>query len=136
MIVSIFNRTFELTEALNVIAIAIAVMGVVSTLFALVLERRREIGVMRYLGLSIRAVRHMVLYEAALIGILGGLFGIVCGTLLGLLLVLVIDRQAFGAAVRVQVPYGSLATSPDSIRRRWRPAFGPPRRCERNERAA
>jgi putative ABC transport system permease protein len=111
LIVSIFNRTFELTEALNVIAIAIAVMGVVSTLFALVLERRREIGVMRYLGLSIRAVRHMVLYEAALIGILGGLFGIVCGTLLGLLLVLVIDRQAFGAAVRVQVPYGSLATS-------------------------
>ena len=111
LIVSIFNRTFELTEALNVIAITIAVMGVVSTLFALVLERRREIGVMRYLGLSIRAVRHMVLYEAALIGILGGLFGVVCGTLLGLLLVLVIDRQAFGAAVAVAVPYGSLAGS-------------------------
>jgi putative ABC transport system permease protein len=111
LIVSIFNRTFELTEALNLIAIAIAVMGVVSTLFALVLERQREIGVMRYLGLSIRAVRHMVLYEAALIGILGGLFGVVCGMLLGLLLVLVIDRQAFGAAVQVQVPYGSLAAS-------------------------
>jgi len=111
LIVSIFNRTFELTQALNVIAITIAVMGVVSTLFALVLERRREIGVMRYLGLSIGAARNMVLYEAALIGVLGGLFGLVCGTLLGLLLVLVIDRQAFGAAVAVQVPYGSLAGS-------------------------
>ena len=55
---TIFNRTFAITYALYVISITIAVLGVVSTLFALVLERRREIGLMRYLGLRTRDVRH------------------------------------------------------------------------------
>ncbi len=52
--ISIFNRTFAITYALYIISIAIAVLGVVSTLFALVLERKREIGLMRYLGLDAR----------------------------------------------------------------------------------
>ncbi|HET9392611.1 MAG TPA: FtsX-like permease family protein [Candidatus Rubrimentiphilum sp.] len=111
VVFAIFDRTFLLTQALNIIAISIAVMGVVSTLFALVLERRREIGVLRYLGLPIRAVRRMILYEAALIGILGGLFGIGAGMLLGLLLIFVIDRQAFGWPMQLHVPYWSLAES-------------------------
>jgi putative ABC transport system permease protein len=108
---AVFDRTFDLAEALNVIAITIAVMGVVSTLFALVLERRREIGILRYLGLSIRGVRTMVLYEAGLIGILGGLFGIAGGMLLGLVLIFVIDRQSFGWTMQLQIPYGSLLAS-------------------------
>jgi putative ABC transport system permease protein len=108
---SIFDRTFALTQALNLIAITIAVMGVVSTLFALVLERRREIGVLRYLGLRIRDVRRMVLYEAALIGVLGGVIGVGGGTLLGLLLIFVIDRQSFGWPMQLYVPYSSLAES-------------------------
>jgi putative ABC transport system permease protein len=111
VVFAIFDRTFLLTQALNIIAISIAVMGVVSTLFALVLERRREIGVLRYLGLPIRAVRHMILYEATLIGALGGLFGIGAGMLLGLLLIFVIDRQAFGWPMQLHVPYWSLAES-------------------------
>ena len=111
VVFAIFDRTFLLTQALNIIAISIAVMGVVSTLFALVLERRREIGILRYLGLPIRAVRRMILYEAALIGALGGLFGIGAGMLLGLLLIFVIDRQAFGWPMQLHVPYWSLAES-------------------------
>ncbi len=54
LVVAIFDRTFAITYALDVIAIAIAVLGVVSTLFALVLERRREFGVLRYLGVTTR----------------------------------------------------------------------------------
>jgi putative ABC transport system permease protein len=111
VVFAIFDRTFLITQALNIIAITIAVMGVVSTLFALVLERRREIGVLRYLGLTIRSVRNMVLYEATLIGVLGGLFGIGAGMLLGLLLIYVIDRQAFGWPMHLHVPYWPLAES-------------------------
>ncbi|HEX5275535.1 MAG TPA: FtsX-like permease family protein [Candidatus Rubrimentiphilum sp.] len=111
VVFAIFDRTFLITQALNIIAITIAVMGVVSTLFALVLERRREIGVLRYLGLTIRSVRHMVLYEATLIGALGGAFGIGAGMLLGLLLIYVIDRQAFGWPMHLHVPYWPLAES-------------------------
>jgi putative ABC transport system permease protein len=110
-IFAIFDQTFRITQALNVIAITIAVMGIVSTLFALVLERKREIGVLRYLGLTIGAVRRMVVYEALLIGILGALIGIGAGMLLGLLLIYVIDRQAFGWPMHLHVPVWPLAES-------------------------
>jgi putative ABC transport system permease protein len=53
----------------------------------------------------------MVLYEAALIGLVGGGFGLAGGVLLGLLLIFVIDRQSFGFAMHLFVPYASLAQS-------------------------
>ena len=111
LVISIFNRTFAITYALYVISIAIAVLGVVTTLFALVLERRREIGLLRYLGLRTRDVRRMVLWEAAFIGGLGGAFGIALGLLLALLLIFVINRQAFGWLIELHMPYDFLAES-------------------------
>jgi len=111
LVISIFNRTFAITYALYIISIAIAVLGIVSTLFALVLERRREIGLMRYLGLRASEVRTMILYEAAYIGALGGAAGIVVGMLLALLLIFVINRQAFGWLIELHVPWEFLAIS-------------------------
>ncbi len=111
LVITIFNRTFAITYALYIISIAIAVLGVVTTLFALVLERRREIGLLRYLGLRTRDVRRMVLYEAAYIGGLGGLTGVLIGTLLALLLIFVINRQAFGWLIELHVPWDFLAES-------------------------
>ncbi len=108
LVVTIFNRTFAITYALYVISITIAVLGVVSTLFALVLERRREIGLMRYLGLRTRDVRSMVYYEAAFIGFLGGVLGVIVGVLLSLLLIFVINRQAFGWLIELTMPYDFL----------------------------
>jgi len=109
LVIEIFDRTFAITYALYVISITIAVLGVVSTLFALVLERRREIGLLRYLGLRTRDVRRMVLFEAAFIGLLGGVSGVVVGVLLALLLIFVINRQAFGWLIELHMPYGFLA---------------------------
>jgi putative ABC transport system permease protein len=108
LVVTIFNRTFAITYALYVISITIAVLGVVSTLFALVLERRREIGLLRYLGLRTRDVRMMVYYEAAFIGLLGGALGVAVGVLLSLLLIFVINRQAFGWLIELNMPYDFL----------------------------
>jgi putative ABC transport system permease protein len=108
LVLTIFNRTFAITYALYVISITIAVLGVVSTLFALVLERRREIGLMRYLGLRRHDVRMMVYYEAALIGMLGGVMGVIVGVLLSLLLIFVINRQAFGWLIELTMPWDFL----------------------------
>ena len=111
LVIEIFNRTFAITYALYVISIAIAVLGVVSTLFALVLERKRDIGLLRYLGFTIRDVRAMVFCEAAYVGALGGLTGIASGLLLALLLIFVINRQAFGWLIELHVPWDFLAES-------------------------
>ncbi|MBD5655764.1 MAG: FtsX-like permease family protein [Candidatus Eremiobacteraeota bacterium] len=109
LVIEIFNRTFAITYALYVISITIAVLGVVSTLFALVLERRREIGLLRYLGLTAGDVRSMVFYEAAYIGGLGGLAGVAVGIALALLLIFVINRQAFGWLIELHMPWDFLA---------------------------
>ena len=109
LVIAIFNRTFAITYALYIISIAIAMLGVVSTLFALVLERRREIGLLRYLGLRTRDVRRMVYAEAGFIGLLGVVLGGGIGVLLSLLLIFVINRQAFGWLIELHVPYDFLA---------------------------
>jgi putative ABC transport system permease protein len=109
LVIEIFNRTFAITYALYIISITIAVLGVVSTLFALVLERRREIGLLRYLGLRARDVRRMVYVEAGFIGLLGGLGGAIVGVLLAFLLIFVINRQAFGWLIELHMPYDFLA---------------------------
>ena len=108
LVIEIFNRTFAITYALYIISIAIAVLGVVSTLFALVLERKQEIGLLRYLGLTTGGVRQMVFYEAAYIGGLGGISGVVAGVLLALLLIYVINRQAFGWLIELRMPWAFL----------------------------
>lgn len=108
LVIEVFDRTFAITYALYVISITIAVLGVVSTLFALVLERRREIGLLRYLGLRRRDVRRMVFFEAAFIGLLGGLMGVAVGVLLALLLIFVINRQAFGWLIELHMPWDFL----------------------------
>jgi putative ABC transport system permease protein len=105
LVVRIFDRTFAITYALYIISLAIALLGVVSTLFALVLERRREIGILRYLGLSTGGVRKMILIEALFVGGLGGAGGLGIGILLGLLLIFVINRQAFGWLIELHMPW-------------------------------
>ena len=108
LVITIFDRTFAITYALYVISITIAVLGVVSTLFAMVLERRREIGLLRYLGLRTRDVRRMVYLEAGFIGFLGGVMGVCVGVLLALLLIYVINRQAFGWLIELHMPWDFL----------------------------
>lgn len=111
LVIEIFNRTFAITYALYTISIAIAVLGVASTLFALVLERREEIGTLRYLGLGRSGVRSMVYAQALFTGFTGACAGVCVAVLLALLLIYVINRQAFGWLIELHMPYDFLAES-------------------------
>ncbi len=92
----IFDRTFAITNALKIVAVAIAVMGVLTTLAALIIQRQREIGVLRAVGASRLQVARMTLIESALIGLFGTLMGALCGPVLALVLIRVINRLFFG----------------------------------------
>ncbi|MDB5096577.1 MAG: conserved rane protein of unknown function [Cyanobacteria bacterium RYN_339] len=105
-VLRVFDNTFAITYALHVIAIAVSLLGVVSTLFALVLERQRELSVMRYVGLTTRQVRHLVLAESGLLGLTGALVGLLCGGLLSAILIEVINKQSFGWSVDWHPPWG------------------------------
>ena len=65
------------------IALTVASLGIVNTMVMSILERTREIGIMKAIGGSDEDVRKIFLIEAALIGLMGGVFGLVLGWAVG-----------------------------------------------------
>ena len=61
------------------LALAVASLGIINTLVMAILERRREIGVLKALGASDQDVRHLFFAEAGVMGLLGGVMGVVLG---------------------------------------------------------
>jgi putative ABC transport system permease protein len=106
--VQIFDRTFAITYALEAVAVLVAVMGVAGALLALVIDRRRELGLLRYLGASSGQVRKLILTEAGLLGVLANLSGVVLGFFLSLILIFVINKQSFGWTIRLHWPVAIL----------------------------
>jgi putative ABC transport system permease protein len=65
------------------LALVVASLGIINTLVMAILERRREIGVLKALGASDRDVRKLFFAEAGAMGLLGGIFGVLIGWLIG-----------------------------------------------------
>lgn len=104
----IFDRTFAITYALEGIAVFVAVMGVGGALLALVIDRRREFGLLRFLGGAQGQIRKMILFEAGLLGLLANIAGLVLGLLLSLVLIFVINKQSFGWTIQFHWPVAVL----------------------------
>ncbi len=103
-ILAIFDRTFTVTYALELIAVTIALLGIANTVLTSVLERQREIATMRAIGASAPQIKRLVLWETSYLGLIGGLLGVVAGVLLAILLIEVINRQSFGWTIRFLFP--------------------------------
>jgi len=102
--IRIFDRTFAITYALEAVAVIVAVMGIAGALLALVIDRRRELGLLRFLGAAGGQVRKLILVEAGLLGLLANLAGIALGFALSLILIFVINKQSFGWTIRFHWP--------------------------------
>jgi putative ABC transport system permease protein len=104
----IFDRTFAITYALEAVAVIVAVIGVAGALLAVVIDRRREFGLLRFLGAASWQIRKLILVEAGLLGLLATLAGVVQGFALSLILVFVINKQSFGWTIRFHWPVAIL----------------------------
>jgi putative ABC transport system permease protein len=102
--IRIFDRTFAITYALEAVAVIVAVMGIAGALLALVIDRRRELGLLRFLGAGSGQIRKLILIEAGLLGILANLAGMALGFALSLILIFVINKQSFGWTIRFHWP--------------------------------
>jgi putative ABC transport system permease protein len=80
------EQVFTLVRALEIVALLVAVLGIVNAQLANVLDRVREIGVLRALGMLRRQTSRMVVIEAALVGGIGTLAGVLVGLALGYIL--------------------------------------------------
>jgi len=108
-VLGVFDQTFAITYVLQFVAMAVAAMGVISSLMAIIFERRREIGVLRSIGASIEQVRNITLIEAFLMGIIASILGVACGCALSLILIYVINVQSFGWTIQIYLPYLTIA---------------------------
>ena len=62
--------------AIGLISLFVSAIGIANTMYASILERRRDIGIMKVVGMKIRKIRQLFLTESAMIGLLGGLVGL------------------------------------------------------------
>jgi putative ABC transport system permease protein len=104
-VLRIFDATFAITYALEAIAIVVAVMGVAGTLLTLILERRKEIAMLRLVGADRRQVGRMVVLEAVMLGAASQGVGLAVGLLLSLVLIYVINVQSFGWTIQFHLPW-------------------------------
>jgi putative ABC transport system permease protein len=102
-VLEVFDQTFQITWALQTIAVVVAVLGVTGTLTALILQRRREVGILRATGATRAQVMRIVFVESGLLGLLGAVLGCVAGWVLALILVHVINKQSFGWTIRMSI---------------------------------
>jgi putative ABC transport system permease protein len=100
----IFDRSFAVTYALEAIAIAIGLAGVTSSFAALAWSRRREFGVLRFMGLTRREILRMLALEGAAAGTLGALVGLASGVAISAVLVHVVNRQSFHWSLELHWP--------------------------------
>ena len=100
------NQLLFLIYALLGLAIIIAVLGIINTLALSVIERTREVGLLRAVGMSRRQLRRMVRLESIAIAVLGAVLGVVMGVVFGVVLQRAIADQGLDV---LSVPYVRLA---------------------------
>jgi putative ABC transport system permease protein len=83
----IFFSVFDLLLGIfGSLALAVATLGIINTLVMAILERRREIGVLKALGAADRDVKQLFFVEAGVMGLFGGILGAFLGWFIGRIL--------------------------------------------------
>lgn len=98
-----------LLGAIGAVSLFVAAIGITNTMVMSIYERTREIGVMKVIGAAIKDIKRLFLIEAALIGFLGGLFGI------GISLIISMVINSSGVQLLGMMSYGNEATKISSV---------------------
>ncbi len=96
----VVDQAFVLVQAINVLTLLIAGFGIVITMLASVLERTREIGILRSLGMMKRQVAGVVVFESVILGAAGGILGTAAGMLTGWMSMEGFLRADYGASMQ------------------------------------
>ncbi|MFI2713751.1 ABC transporter permease [Micromonospora sp. NPDC018662] len=101
------DTPLRMIQILLALAIVIAVLGIINTLALSVLERTRELGLLRAIGLRRAQTMRMITVEAVVISIFGALLGVVVGTGLGAAVVRALKDEGITDLV---LPWGQMVT--------------------------
>lgn len=92
----VFEQTFVITDALRWLAAGIAFTGVFSALMALQFERRKQLGILRAIGITPRQLALLITTETGLMGLVAGLFAIPVGYIMAYVLIFIVYLRSFG----------------------------------------
>ncbi|MBN2075053.1 MAG: FtsX-like permease family protein [Dehalococcoidales bacterium] len=104
----VFDRTFLITRVLEFLAMVVAFIGILSTLMAYQIEKTKEIGILRALGVTSGQIWRLMAFQTGFMGIISGLFSIPLGIIMAVVLIFVINLRSFGWSM-------ALSISPTSI---------------------
>ena len=101
----IFRQTFAITDALELIGIAVSVLGLGFTLASLLWERRNDLTTLRALGFRHSEIAWATTLESVLTALVGILVGLVASLALGWLLIHRVNVQTFGWTLETDPPW-------------------------------
>ncbi len=105
-VVDIMEQSFQVNYAVLIVAVVVALLSVINTLLASVLDRRREIGVLRAIGATEGQIKTMIVAEAGWMGLIGGLLGVISGTVISYHHVVYNTKVLTGWTFQYYYPYG------------------------------
>lgn len=98
------NRFFIATWILDLVAVVVGIIGVINAQLAAVMDRSREIVMLRTVGVSARQITRALVLECGTLGVLGGLLGLALGSMLSAQFVLVSMRLLTGWRLPFHLP--------------------------------
>ena len=110
-VVRIMEQSFVVNYAVEIVAVIVAVFSVINTLLASVLDRARQIGVLRAIGATQAQIRRMIVFEAASMGLIGGFLGLIAGTIMSYHHVVYNTKVLTGWTFEYYYPYDLAALS-------------------------
>jgi putative ABC transport system permease protein len=108
---SIFERTFVITRVLYWLAAGVAAVGLLSALLAWELTRKRELALLRTLGLTPRAAALLVLAQTSFMGVAALIAAVPAGLATALVLTDVINRRAFGWQIDLHLRFAQFGNA-------------------------
>jgi len=105
------ERSFAYTKAIEWIALIVGLLGLLNTLLISVMERTREIGMLRAVGATRSQISRMIFGEAVLQGFFGACVAVVMGGYIGWIFVKYSLTASLGWIVEYHFAYGSIATT-------------------------
>lgn len=99
----VFDRTFQVTAVLRLLAFVVAFVGVLSALAALQLERARELGLLRASGMTPGQLGRLVVTQTGLIGLAAGVLAVPMGIALSAVMIFVVNKRSFGWTLNMQI---------------------------------
>ncbi len=113
--------------AIGAIAMLVSAINIANTMIMSIYERTREIGIMKVLGCKVSDIRMLFLFEAGMMGLIGGIVGIILSYAASIGINSVGGSfllDAFGSGVGMSVGEGMAGDAPLSVIPIWLPLFG------------